>query len=108
MVHITGGGFYDNVNRILPKGVAARFRFGSWDVPPVFHWLRAQGKLGWPEMLQIFNCGIGFMLVVAPEIAGDVLQRLKALHEYAHVIGHVGIRKDGDEQVIVDFPERAC
>jgi phosphoribosylformylglycinamidine cyclo-ligase len=105
MVHITGGGFYDNVNRILPKGVAAHIRFGSWAVPQVFGWLMEQGKLTWPEMLQIFNCGVGFMLVVAPEIASDVLERLKALHEYASVIGHIVIRKDGTEQVEVAFPE---
>lgn len=108
MVHITGGGFYDNVNRILPKGVAARFRFGSWPVHPVFEWLKEQGKLTWPEMLQIFNCGVGFMLVVAPEIADDVMQRLKALRECARVIGRIVIRKEGDEQVIVDFPDGAC
>ena len=108
MVHITGGGFYDNVNRILPKGVAAHIRFGSWDVPPVFDWLREQGGLTWPEMLQIFNCGIGFMLVVAPDIAQDVVQRLKALHEYAHIIGRIEIRKDGAEQVEVSFPDKAC
>ncbi|EHJ47550.1 phosphoribosylformylglycinamidine cyclo-ligase [Solidesulfovibrio carbinoliphilus subsp. oakridgensis] len=104
MVHITGGGFYDNVNRILPKGVAAHIRFGSWEVPQVFEWLKTEGRLTWPEMLQIFNCGIGFMLVVAPEIAGDVVQRLKALHEYARVIGQIEIRKDGAEQVEVTFP----
>jgi phosphoribosylformylglycinamidine cyclo-ligase len=104
MVHITGGGFYDNVNRILPKGVAAHIRFGSWEVPQVFEWLKTEGRLTWPEMLQIFNCGIGFMLVVAPEIAGDVVQRLKALHEYARVIGRIEIRKDGAEQVEVEFP----
>ena len=103
MVHITGGGFYDNVNRILPKGVAAQIRFGSWHVLPVFDWLKDQGKLTWPEMLQIFNCGIGFMLVVAPENADDVVQRLKALHEYARVIGRIGIRKEGAEQVEVLF-----
>ena len=45
------------------------------------------------------------MLVVAPEIADDVMQRLKALHEYARIIGRVGIRKDGAEQVEVSFPE---
>lgn len=105
MVHITGGGFYDNVNRILPRGVAAHIRFGSWEVPPVFDWLREEGKLTWPEMLQIFNCGIGFMVVVAPEIAGDVMQRLKALHEYARIIGRIEIRKEGAEQVEVTFPE---
>lgn len=108
MVHITGGGFYDNVNRILPRGVAARFRFGSWPIQPVFEWLKEQGNLTWPEMLQIFNCGIGFMLVVAPEIADDVIQRLKALHEFARVIGHIDIRKPDDELVIVDFPADAC
>ena len=74
-------------------------------MPPVFDWLREQGRLTWPEMLQIFNCGIGYMLVVAPEIADDVMQRLKALHEYARIIGRVGIRKDGAEQVEVSFPE---
>jgi phosphoribosylformylglycinamidine cyclo-ligase len=105
MAHITGGGFYDNLNRVLPRGVAAHIRFGSWDVPPVFDWLREQGKLTWPEMLQIFNCGIGFMLVVAPEVAPDVMQRLKALHEYAQVIGRIEIRGEKDEQVIVNFPE---
>jgi len=104
MVHITGGGFYDNVNRILPKGVSARIRFGSWSVPQVFDWLREQGKLTWPEMLQIFNCGIGFMLVVSPEIADDVVQRLRALHEYARIIGSIEIRKDGAELVEVSFP----
>lgn len=105
MVHITGGGFYDNVNRILPKGVAAHIRFGSWPMLPVFDWLKEQGKLTWPEMLQIFNCGVGFMLVVAPEIADDVMQRLKALHEYARIIGRIDIRKDGAEQVEVLFNE---
>ncbi len=105
MVHITGGGFYDNVNRVLPKGVAANIRFGSWHVPPVFDWLKAQGNLTWPEMLQIFNCGVGYMLVVAPEIADDVMQRLKALGEYARVIGRIDIRKDGAEQVEVTFPD---
>ncbi len=104
MVHITGGGFYDNVNRILPKGVAANIRFGAWDVPQVFEWLKKEGGLTWPEMLQIFNCGIGFMLVVAPDVADDVVQRLKALHEYARVIGRIEIRKDGAEQVEVEFP----
>uniref|UniRef100_I2Q556 Phosphoribosylformylglycinamidine cyclo-ligase n=1 Tax=Desulfovibrio sp. U5L TaxID=596152 RepID=I2Q556_9BACT len=104
MVHITGGGFYDNVNRILPKGVAAHIRFGAWEVPQVFEWLKTEGRLTWPEMLQIFNCGIGFMLVVAPEIADDVVQRLKALHEYARVIGHIEIRQEGAEQVEVEFP----
>ena len=62
MVHITGGGFYDNIPRVLPNSVTADIKFASWDVQPVFHWLREEGGLTWPEMLQIFNCGIGYVL----------------------------------------------
>ncbi|HIV65060.1 MAG TPA: phosphoribosylformylglycinamidine cyclo-ligase, partial [Candidatus Mailhella excrementigallinarum] len=61
MVHVTGGGFYDNIPRVLPQNVCARIDFGVWDMPPVFEWLKEQGRLSWPEMLQIFNCGIGYI-----------------------------------------------
>ena len=55
MTHITGGGFYDNVSRVLPQTALARFHFGSWSPGPVFDWLRKEGGLGWEEILQIFN-----------------------------------------------------
>ncbi len=105
MVHITGGGFYDNVARVLPRGVAAHIRMGSWDVPPVFSWLKSRGNLTWPEMLQIFNCGIGYMLVVPPEIGEDVVLRLRAQHDYAQIIGTIDrLKKPDQERVTVEVP----
>ncbi len=109
MVHVTGGGFYDNIARILPRGVAAQINFGSWDIPPVFEWLKKQGNMTWPEMLQIFNCGIGYILVVPQEIKDDVIQRLKAMHERAQVIGRIAMQEKGEsDRVVISEPGEAC
>ncbi len=105
MVHITGGGFYDNIPRILPKNVAAHINFHTWPKPPVFDWLKKQGKLGWPEMLQIFNCGIGYALIVSDAIAQDVLQRIKAMQHDAWIIGDIQKLLKDEEQVVVNFAE---
>ena len=108
MVHITGGGFYENIPRILPRGVAAHLAMDKWQVPPVFSWLKQAGNLSWPEMLQTFNCGVGFVLVVDKEQCEDVLNRLNALHERAWAIGEIVklAGKDG-ERVTVDPPTGA-
>ncbi|PIE69450.1 MAG: phosphoribosylformylglycinamidine cyclo-ligase [Deltaproteobacteria bacterium] len=104
MVHITGGGFYDNIPRILPDFCEASITFGLWDIPPVFSWLRSLGDLSWEEMLQIFNAGIGYMLVIAPEMEEDVMSRLKALGQDAWVIGEMLERTGQDtEQVDILF-----
>jgi len=108
MAHITGGGFYENVPRILPKGVAARLAMDTWEIPPVFHWLKDAGGLSWPEMLQTFNCGIGFMLVVDKDRAADVLTRLEGLHEAAWMIGDiVKLPAPDAEPVLVELPAEA-
>ncbi len=107
MAHITGGGFYENVPRVLPAGVTAKLHFGSWTVPPVFEWLKEQGQLTWPEMLQIFNCGVGFVLIVDKAEAEEVVARLHGLDVPAWVLGEVVRRKDGQEQVDVDFGAQA-
>jgi phosphoribosylformylglycinamidine cyclo-ligase len=105
MVHITGGGFYENIPRILPRGVAAHVSMNSWQMPPVFDWLKQAGKLSWPEMLQTFNCGVGFALVVDQEMADDVVNRLTALHERAWIIGNIVKLAGPDaERVVVDTP----
>lgn len=103
MVHVTGGGFYDNIVRVLPKGVTATIQFGSWTVPPVFHWLREQGNLSWEEMLQIFNSGIGYIMVVKKTVAKDVVHRLGALKQEAWIIGEITEREDDEEQVRINF-----
>ena len=105
MAHITGGGFYDNLPRVLPKTVAAHVNFGSWPVAPVFQWLKKQGELSWPEMLQIFNTGIGFVLIAKKDATNDIMDRLAAMDTPGYVIGEIHPRKDDQEQVQVHFPE---
>ena len=103
MVHITGGGFYDNIPRVLPDSVQARIDFGTWEMPCVFDWIRESGKLEWPEMLQIFNCGVGYMLIVAPDVADEVVGRIKAMQMNAWSIGTVESRSGDGEQVDIHF-----
>ena len=103
MVHITGGGFYENIPRILPRGVRARIDFRSWTVPPVFQWLRDAGSLSWEEMLQIFNTGIGFVLVVSERDHEDILLRLQGLKQEAWVIGEIEQLKKGQEQIAINI-----
>jgi len=106
MCHVTGGGFYDNIPRVLPRGVAAHINFGSWTMPHVFTWLKAQGEMSWPEMLQIFNCGIGYILIVAEDVAEDVISRVEGMNEQAWIIGTVQRMKDSDpEAVVVHFDD---
>ncbi len=89
MVHITGGGFYDNIARVLPNQVVASIDFGVWDMPPVFQWIKEQGDLSWPEMLQIFNCGIGYILVVDGDVADEVVARIRAMNCGAWIMGSI-------------------
>ncbi|MFW5490384.1 MAG: phosphoribosylformylglycinamidine cyclo-ligase [Desulfovibrio sp.] len=105
MVHVTGGGFYDNIPRILPKNVAAHINFNSWPKTAVFEWLKKQGNMGWPEMLQIFNCGIGYVVIVSEKTAQDVMQRLEAMGHQAWEIGDIQHLNEGEEQVVVNFAE---
>ena len=103
MVHITGGGFYHNIPRVLPAGVVAQIEFGAWDMPPVFQWIKEQGALGWDEMLEIFNCGIGYILIVSKDDEADVLSRLEAMAQPAWKIGSIRLRQDKEDQVAVQF-----
>ncbi len=104
MVHVTGGGFYLNIPRILPHGVVAEIDF-NWPIPPVFDWLMKEGELSWPEMLQIFNCGIGFIMVVSEEDHNDILNRLDGLGITSQVIGKIRAQKKSDtEDIDIVFP----
>ncbi|MDO5483696.1 MAG: phosphoribosylformylglycinamidine cyclo-ligase [Desulfovibrionaceae bacterium] len=103
MAHITGGGFYDNIPRILPSQVEAHIDFGSWDIPPVFHWLKDVGGLSWPEILQIFNGGIGYILVLPAAQAEEAISRIKAFKLGAWQIGRIVRRGSEQEQVHINF-----
>ncbi len=100
MVHITGGGFYDNIPRILPAQVEASIDFGTWDMLPVFTWLKEVGELTWPEMLQIFNCSIGYALIVNAEQAEEVLMRIQAMNFGAWIIGSIERRGENSEEAV--------
>jgi phosphoribosylformylglycinamidine cyclo-ligase len=104
MAHITGGGFFENIPRSLPPELSAHIDFTAWPRSPVFEWLREAGALSWPEMLQIFNCGIGFILVAPPEEAEGILGVLRENGQEAWVIGRIVSRGDkAGEQVEVSF-----
>ena len=105
MVHVTGGGFYDNVPRVLPEDVAAKVEFGSWPMLPIFDWVKSQGDLSWPEMLQIFNCGIGYILICDAGSADKAMDLLDARDDVdAFRIGEIVERSGADEQVEILFP----
>ena len=67
--HITGGGLTENVIRVVPEGLGLDIEASAWKLPPVFEWLQREGNVPREEMWRTFNCGIGFVLIVAP---GDV------------------------------------
>ncbi|HGH0782471.1 TPA: phosphoribosylformylglycinamidine cyclo-ligase [Staphylococcus pseudintermedius] len=89
MTHITGGGFYENVPRALPEGKTAVVNTASFPTPAIFNWLQAQGNIDTDEMYHIFNMGIGFTLIVAPEDEVAVHEILKNANVDAYTIGHI-------------------
>ncbi|MEQ8824800.1 MAG: phosphoribosylformylglycinamidine cyclo-ligase [Filomicrobium sp.] len=89
LAHITGGGLSENLPRVLPKGVSASVRLGSWKVLPVFDWLAEAGNLPDEEMLRTFNCGIGMVVVTSAERHGEVLAALSDAGETPLQIGEV-------------------
>ena len=101
IVHVTGGGFYDNIPRILPEPCRALVHRGTWDVPPVFHVLQDMGRIEETEMFRVFNMGIGMILVAPEKESGDILDRLSVLGEKAWVIGTVDKKDDSRKGVII-------
>ena len=89
MAHITGGGFIENIPRILPSGLGAAIKGGAWDVPAIFGFLKEQGKLEEGEMFNLYNMGVGMVVALAPENVDKALEVLAAQGEKASVIGRV-------------------
>ena len=100
--HITGGGLVGNLPRVLPEGTAAELDAATWPLPPVFRWLARAGGVSAPEMLRVFNCGIGMALVVRdPEAA---IAHLAELGETARPIGHI-VAAEGEPEARIATPE---
>ena len=89
MVHITGGGFIENLPRVMPQGLGVAINLGVWPVPAVFGWLQRLGGIALREMYRTFNMGIGFVLVLAPEHVAQTQSLLREMGEESYVIGAV-------------------
>ncbi len=89
MAHITGGGLPENLPRVLPVGTQAVIDRDSWQLPPIFAWLQAQGRVAETEMRRTFNCGVGLILCVPATMATLACQRLSELGETAWILGQL-------------------
>jgi phosphoribosylformylglycinamidine cyclo-ligase len=99
LAHITGGGFPENIPRVLPKSLGVTLDLSAIRPPPVFGWLAQEGGIAEPEMLRTFNCGIGMVAVVAREAEADVTAALTEAGETPVVIGEVVAAGDGAPRV---------
>jgi phosphoribosylformylglycinamidine cyclo-ligase len=89
MAHITGGGFTENIPRVIPEDRCVEIRRGSWTIPPIFHLIREKGGIGDDEMFRTFNMGVGMVLVVAPGDAERTVALFAKLGLKAWVIGDI-------------------
>lgn len=95
LAHITGGGFPENIPRVLPKHLAAEIDLSSFQVPDVFSWLAKTGGVAQNEMLRTFNCGIGMIVVVSVEKVDEVTKVLEAEGETVARLGRMIAREEG-------------
>lgn len=100
LAHVTGGGLTDNLPRVLPRGCRAEIRVGSWEIPPLFHWLQEKGGVDSEEMFRVFNMGVGMVAIVAPGALREVLAALRAAGQKAWPIGTV---QEGSRGVVYDL-----
>lgn len=97
IAHITGGGFIENIPRILPDGLSARIKLGSWSIHPIFDVLQKLGNLEHREMYNTFNMGIGMVIALSPQCADSVLEELNRNAPCAFLIGEITRGKEGIE-----------
>ncbi|KAK9763465.1 hypothetical protein K7432_009816 [Basidiobolus ranarum] len=100
MAHITGGGFIDNIPRVLPEGLGALIDASSWELPPVFKWLKKAGNIPALEMARTFNCGIGMVVILNEAHVNEVVEILKEHGETAYVMGKLVNREEIDNQEV--------
>ncbi len=99
--HITGGGFVENIPRILPKGVTVDVDASRWTLPPIFDWLRVTGNITPLEMAKTFNCGIGMAVIVPADKVDEATKIFEANGETVHYIGTVRTAKESEPTTTV-------
>jgi phosphoribosylformylglycinamidine cyclo-ligase len=98
--HITGGGFWENIPRVLPDAAQAVIKGDSWQWPSIFNWLQEQGNITEHEMYRTFNCGVGMIIAVPADKVAQSIEVLTAHGENAWHIGEIADKAEGEEQVI--------
>lgn len=102
LCHITGGGFWENIPRVLPENTKAVVNGKSWEWPAIFNWLQQQGNISRHEMYRTFNCGVGMIVVVPAEKLDAVVQQLKDAGETAWHLGEIQAATAADQTVIIN------
>ena len=106
MAHITGGGFIDNIPRVMPKDLGVKLDANAWELPAIFKWLKQAGNLSAYEMSRTFNCGIGMVIAVDAGSVAEVKSLLEQANETVYEIGQVVSKADlNGEEVIVSNTE---
>ena len=100
--HITGGGFLENIPRVLPENAQANIDLSSYQLPAVFQWLQEAGNIEAREMYRTFNCGVGMIICVSADIADQCVAALNDSGEQAWVIGDISTAQDTQEQVVLN------
>ncbi|MFV0439323.1 MAG: phosphoribosylformylglycinamidine cyclo-ligase [Desulfopila sp.] len=103
MVHNTGGGFVDNIPRVLPTGYKAVIDTTTWQLPPIFSFLAEQGKVSMAEMYRTFNMGIGLMAIVDSNKVNDILHHFEAVGETPYIIGNIATIEADEPEVELLF-----
>ena len=101
IAHLTGGGFWENIPRVLPKKTKAVIDESSWEWQPVFKWLQEKGNIETYEMYRTFNCGVGMVIALPQSQVETALAILKQSGENAWLIGHIESAIDDEPQVII-------
>ncbi len=95
--HITGGGFYENIPRMLPEGIRAVVRKDSYEVPAIFRLLQSKGNIQEEMMYNTFNMGLGMVLAVSPEDAEGIMSAVSGAGETAYRVGYCKAGEKGVE-----------
>jgi len=98
IAHITGGGFIENIPRMIPNGMTAVINKGTWPVLPIFSLIQKTGNVAEMDMYNTFNMGIGLVIAVSAEISDSVVSYLNGQGEKAYCIGYI---KKGEEQIVI-------
>ncbi|WGO84732.1 phosphoribosylformylglycinamidine cyclo-ligase [Arsenophonus apicola] len=101
IAHITGGGFWENIPRVLPANTQAQIDGASWQWPAIFSWLQQTGNVTTHEMYRTFNCGVGMLIVIPEEKVSETLQLLNQLGENAWQIGKIVAINANEPQVTI-------